>query len=238
VPRIGILTDSMHVWCRMGNGINWKGQVFPALGNYTAHNRMTGVGNALKRHYLLYLADYEQARAGLFWLSQHPAPLGSCFSRVPSSATTSSTWPTTSRRARACFGSPNTLPRLVFVFPEFPQAPLPALPGRLRAGARACAGPLTYWHPSPDSQSRKSVEPVSNKRTGFSFGVSLTVSHSGSRCAARRRTRRMCSATCAASAPAAARRLLTGSPATPAMPGCALPKGPSPWPRLQEPSCA
>ena len=44
----------------MGNGINWKGQVFPRMANFTAHNRMTGVGNALKRHYLLYLLDYEQ----------------------------------------------------------------------------------------------------------------------------------------------------------------------------------
>ena len=45
--------------CRVGNGINWKGQIFPQLNNFTAHNRMTGVGNALKRHYTLYLLEYE-----------------------------------------------------------------------------------------------------------------------------------------------------------------------------------
>lgn len=44
----------------MGNGINWKGQVFPKMNNFTAHNRMTGVGNALKRHYTMYLQEYEQ----------------------------------------------------------------------------------------------------------------------------------------------------------------------------------
>ena len=46
----------------MGNGINWKGQIFPKLNNFTAHNRMTGVGNALKRHYTLYLLEYELVR--------------------------------------------------------------------------------------------------------------------------------------------------------------------------------
>lgn len=46
----------------MGNGINWKGQVFPRMRNFTASNRMTGVGNALKRLYQRYLAEYEQAR--------------------------------------------------------------------------------------------------------------------------------------------------------------------------------
>jgi hypothetical protein len=53
----------------MGNGINWKGQVFPAMANFTAHNRMTGVGNALKRHYMLYLLDYEQVPCPLPWPS-------------------------------------------------------------------------------------------------------------------------------------------------------------------------
>ena len=47
----------------MGNGINWKGQVFPKMNNFTAHNRMTGVGNALKRHYKMYLQEYEQVFA-------------------------------------------------------------------------------------------------------------------------------------------------------------------------------
>jgi len=47
---------------RLGNGINWKGQVFPRMRNFTDNNRMTGVGNALKRLYQRYLVEYEQAR--------------------------------------------------------------------------------------------------------------------------------------------------------------------------------
>ncbi|KAF3970977.1 hypothetical protein CMV_005383 [Castanea mollissima] len=34
----------------VGNGINWKGQVFSKMRNHTLTNRMTGVGNTLKRH--------------------------------------------------------------------------------------------------------------------------------------------------------------------------------------------
>ncbi|XP_072992047.1 AT-rich interactive domain-containing protein 4-like isoform X1 [Typha latifolia] len=45
----------------VGNGINWKGQVFPKMRNHTASNRMTGVGNTLKRHYETYLLEYELA---------------------------------------------------------------------------------------------------------------------------------------------------------------------------------
>ncbi|GMH36559.1 hypothetical protein BSKO_04427 [Bryopsis sp. KO-2023] len=45
---------------RVGNGINWKGQVFPRMRNWTMNHRMTGVGNALKRHYQGYLWEYEQ----------------------------------------------------------------------------------------------------------------------------------------------------------------------------------
>jgi hypothetical protein len=45
---------------RVGNGINWKGQVFPRMRNFTAGHKMTGVGNALKRHYQLHLLEYEQ----------------------------------------------------------------------------------------------------------------------------------------------------------------------------------
>ncbi|KAL9269129.1 AT-rich interactive domain-containing protein [Drosera capensis] len=45
----------------VGNGINWKGQVFSKMRNYTASNRMTGVGNTLKRHYETYLLEYELA---------------------------------------------------------------------------------------------------------------------------------------------------------------------------------
>lgn len=46
---------------KVGNGINWKGQVFPTMRNHTSTHKMTGVGNALKRHYELYLYEYELA---------------------------------------------------------------------------------------------------------------------------------------------------------------------------------
>ncbi|KXZ56481.1 hypothetical protein GPECTOR_1g430 [Gonium pectorale] len=46
---------------RVGNGINWKGQVFPRMRNWTESNKQTGVGNALKRHYQNYLWEYEAA---------------------------------------------------------------------------------------------------------------------------------------------------------------------------------
>ncbi|KAI4386909.1 hypothetical protein MLD38_004786 [Melastoma candidum] len=45
----------------VGNGINWKGQVFSKMSNYTSTHRMTGVGNTLKRHYETYLLEYELA---------------------------------------------------------------------------------------------------------------------------------------------------------------------------------
>ncbi|XP_008783147.2 AT-rich interactive domain-containing protein 4-like [Phoenix dactylifera] len=45
----------------VGNGINWKGQVFSKMRNHTVSNRMTGVGNTLKRHYETYLLEYELA---------------------------------------------------------------------------------------------------------------------------------------------------------------------------------
>ncbi|XP_076926792.1 AT-rich interactive domain-containing protein 4-like [Bidens hawaiensis] len=45
----------------VGNGINWKGQVFSKMRNHTITNRMTGVGNTLKRHYETYLLEYELA---------------------------------------------------------------------------------------------------------------------------------------------------------------------------------
>ena len=51
---------------RVGNGINWKGQVFPKMRNWTANHRMTGVGNALKRHYQTYLCEYEMVHFSLF----------------------------------------------------------------------------------------------------------------------------------------------------------------------------
>ena len=49
----------------MGNGINWKGQVFPRMRNYTAQHKMTGVGNALKRHYQMFLLEYEHVSVPL-----------------------------------------------------------------------------------------------------------------------------------------------------------------------------
>ncbi|CAD6245324.1 unnamed protein product [Miscanthus lutarioriparius] len=45
----------------LGNGINWKGQVFSKMRNHTVTNKMTGVGNTLKRHYETYLLEYELA---------------------------------------------------------------------------------------------------------------------------------------------------------------------------------
>jgi hypothetical protein len=47
---------------RVGNGINWKGQVFGRMRNWTANNRQTGVGNSLKKHYASFLWEYEQVR--------------------------------------------------------------------------------------------------------------------------------------------------------------------------------
>ncbi|XP_024522751.1 AT-rich interactive domain-containing protein 4 [Selaginella moellendorffii] len=46
---------------RVGNGINWKGQIFSKMRNHTTTNRMTGVGNTLKKHYETYLLEYELA---------------------------------------------------------------------------------------------------------------------------------------------------------------------------------
>jgi hypothetical protein len=46
----------------VGNGINWKGQVFGRMRNWTANNRQTGVGNSLKKHYANFLWEYEQVR--------------------------------------------------------------------------------------------------------------------------------------------------------------------------------
>ncbi|KAJ7524785.1 hypothetical protein O6H91_17G021500 [Diphasiastrum complanatum] len=45
----------------VGNGINWKGQVFAKMRNHTLTNKMTGVGNTLKKHYETYLLEYELA---------------------------------------------------------------------------------------------------------------------------------------------------------------------------------
>lgn len=45
----------------VGNGINWKGQVFAKMHNHTSVNKMTGVGNTLKKHYETYLLEYELA---------------------------------------------------------------------------------------------------------------------------------------------------------------------------------
>lgn len=45
----------------VGNGINWKGQIFAKMRNHTSVNKMTGVGNTLKKHYEVYLLEYELA---------------------------------------------------------------------------------------------------------------------------------------------------------------------------------
>jgi hypothetical protein len=46
---------------RIGQNVNWKGVVFRNMKNYSeeAGIKMTGVGNALKRHYVRYVLDYE-----------------------------------------------------------------------------------------------------------------------------------------------------------------------------------
>nr|POE83424.1 at-rich interactive domain-containing protein 4 [Quercus suber] len=54
VPQV-VSRGGFHV----GNGFNWKGQVFSKMRNHTLTNRMTGVGNTLKRHYETYLLEYE-----------------------------------------------------------------------------------------------------------------------------------------------------------------------------------
>lgn len=41
-------------------------QVFPRMRNYTAAHKMTGVGNALKRHYQMFLLEYEHVSSPLF----------------------------------------------------------------------------------------------------------------------------------------------------------------------------
>ena len=48
--------------CRIGNGINWKGQIFPKMRNFTNSHKITGIGSTLKTKYQQYLADYEQVR--------------------------------------------------------------------------------------------------------------------------------------------------------------------------------
>lgn len=42
-------------------GINWKGQVFPTMRNHTTSNKATAVSAVLKKHYEVYLLDYERA---------------------------------------------------------------------------------------------------------------------------------------------------------------------------------
>ena len=62
-----------HAVCRVGNGINWKGQVFGRMRNWTANNRQTGVGNSLKKHYANFLWEYEQVRGAGPCLGWHAA---------------------------------------------------------------------------------------------------------------------------------------------------------------------
>ncbi len=44
-------TEVAALCCRLGNGINWKSQVFPAMQNYDADNPVSGITNILKRQY-------------------------------------------------------------------------------------------------------------------------------------------------------------------------------------------
>lgn len=52
--------------------------MFPRMRNFTPNHRMTGVGNALKRHYQVFLLDYEQvgwrSRGG--WVGEAEAEQG------------------------------------------------------------------------------------------------------------------------------------------------------------------
>ena len=58
------MTDiRLHLQRRLGNGINWKSQVFTQMRNWTKVNNMTGVGNALKRHYQVCCQHCWQCRA-------------------------------------------------------------------------------------------------------------------------------------------------------------------------------
>jgi hypothetical protein len=47
--------------------MNWKGQIFGRMRNWTANNRQTGVGNSLKKHYANFLWEYEQVRMAARW---------------------------------------------------------------------------------------------------------------------------------------------------------------------------
>lgn len=64
-------------------------QVFPRMANYTNTHKMTGVGNALKRHYQALCLDYELAhpddptkQVGL--QTKHmPVCMSACLSKCP-----------------------------------------------------------------------------------------------------------------------------------------------------------
>ena len=45
--------------------------------NFTANHKMTGVGNALKRHYQLFLLEYEQVSEAQAVRLSHRGPGGS-----------------------------------------------------------------------------------------------------------------------------------------------------------------
>lgn len=68
------MTDVMY---RMGNGINWKGQIFPKMRNYTPSHKMTGIGNALKTKYQQLLLEYENVRPSGHSLESHCSCTGS-----------------------------------------------------------------------------------------------------------------------------------------------------------------
>ena len=53
-----LIDDASPSWCSK-HGL--MSQVFPKMANYTNTHKMTGVGNALKRHYQALCLDYELA---------------------------------------------------------------------------------------------------------------------------------------------------------------------------------
>ena len=52
---------------RLGNGINWKSQVYPALRNYDADSPVSGITNILKRHYQVAGSTACTGRPNLCW---------------------------------------------------------------------------------------------------------------------------------------------------------------------------
>lgn len=45
----------------LGLSLNWKGNIWPTLRNFTAQNKQTAIGHALKRLYQKFLLAYEES---------------------------------------------------------------------------------------------------------------------------------------------------------------------------------